>query len=72
MADKDVSKLSFEDAMAALEDVARQDGYGIVRLETGLASPDALALYRKLGYREISPFGVYVDNGSSVFMEKPL
>ncbi|MEM1298835.1 MAG: GNAT family N-acetyltransferase [Pseudomonadota bacterium] len=58
--------------VGALEDVARQDGYDLVRLETGLASPDALALYRKLGYREIAPFGTYVDNGSSVFMEKTL
>ena len=31
-----------------------------------------LALYRRLGYREIGPFGAYEDNGSSIFMEKPL
>lgn len=58
--------------VAALEDLAKADGFDLMRLETGLASPDALALYRKLGYRQIGPFGAYVDNGSSVFMEKRL
>ena len=58
--------------VTALEEIARSDGFRIVRLETGLASPDALALYRKIGYREILPFGAYEDNGSSVFMEKPV
>lgn len=56
----------------ALEDIASKEGFPLMRLETGLASPDALALYRKLGYRETGPFGVYVDNGSSVFMERAL
>ena len=58
--------------VTALEQIARSEGYPRVRLETGLASPDALALYAKLDYREIGPFGSYVDNGSSVFMEKSL
>lgn len=58
--------------VAALEDIARADGHALMRLETGLASPDALALYARLGYGEIGPFGAYVDNGSSVFMEKSL
>lgn len=58
--------------VAALEDLAREEGYRTVRLETGLASPDALALYEKTGYRKIGPFGAYDENGSSVFMEKDL
>jgi len=58
--------------VAALEDEARAFGAPIMRLETGHASPDALALYSRLGYREIGPFGSYEDNGSSVFMEKAL
>ncbi|MEM6661031.1 MAG: GNAT family N-acetyltransferase [Pseudomonadota bacterium] len=56
----------------ALEEEARAFGAPIMRLETGLASPDALALYRRMNYREVGPFGSYVDNGSSVFMEKDL
>lgn len=58
--------------VAALEDVAREAGYDLMRLETGKASPEAIALYRRLGYEETAPFGNYVDNGSSVYMEKPL
>ena len=55
-----------------LEDLARNEGHTLMRLETGLASPDALALYAKLGYQRIGPFGAYEENGSSVFMEKRL
>lgn len=58
--------------VAALEEVGRADGHKLMRLETGLASPDALALYARMGYVQIGPFGPYVDNGSSVFMEKRL
>ncbi len=58
--------------VAGLEDLGRAEGFSVMRLETGLASPDALALYRKLGYREIGAFGAYEENGSSVFMEKAL
>jgi putative acetyltransferase len=58
--------------VAELEDIASAEGFERMRLETGTASPDALALYRKIGYREIGPFGAYEANGSSVFMEKTL
>ena len=58
--------------VCGLEEIARKEGMKVMRLETGLASPDALALYRKLGYFEIGPFGSYVENGSSVFMERTL
>lgn len=56
--------------VAALEEIAKGAGLSVVRLETGLASPEAIALYKRLGYREIGPFGEYAENGSSVFMEK--
>ncbi len=55
-----------------LEATARSLGLPVMRLETGLASPDAIALYERLGYRRRGPFGAYEENGSSVFMEKPL
>ncbi|MEL6196412.1 MAG: GNAT family N-acetyltransferase [Pseudomonadota bacterium] len=58
--------------VAALEDRARAAGFRLMCLETGLASPDALALYEKLGYRHRGAFGSYVENGSSVFMERAL
>lgn len=61
-----------EAIVAALEDAARADNLPLMRLETGEASPEALRLYTRLGYSRIGPFGSYVDNGSSIFMEKPL
>lgn len=45
--------------LAALESLARELGYSHVRLETGHAQPEALALYRRLGYREIGNYGRY-------------
>lgn len=33
-----------------------------VVLETGLAQPEAIALYRRAGYEPIAPFGVYADS----------
>ena len=45
--------------LAALEGLAQELGYAHVRLETGHAQPEALALYRRLGYREIGNYGRY-------------
>lgn len=44
----------------------------LVRLETGVRQPEALALYRRNGYKEIEAFGDYTAGGSSIFMEKRL
>ena len=45
--------------LAELETVARDLGYHRVRLETGFAQPEALALYRRLGFVEIGNYGHY-------------
>jgi GNAT superfamily N-acetyltransferase len=45
--------------MRALEDAARRLGYRYIRAETGPAQPEALSLYRSVGYREIPPYGRY-------------
>lgn len=58
--------------VGALEDQARMRGLALVRLETGEASPEAIAAYARLGYARRGPFGAYRENGSSVFMEKRL
>jgi putative acetyltransferase len=58
--------------MIALEDGARDAGYNLARLETGNAQPEALGLYRKLGYQERGPFGNYKPDPLSLFMEKTL
>jgi len=47
--------------LAALEASARSDGYRRVVLETGLAQPEAIALYVSAGYRPIEGFGHYKD-----------
>ena len=44
----------------------------IARLETGIHQPEALGLYRRLGYVDRGPFGDYGDDLNSVFMEKIL
>ncbi|MEB0287970.1 GNAT family N-acetyltransferase [Cryobacterium sp. MDB1-18-2] len=45
--------------LGALEDLARELGYSRLRLETGYRQPEALAMYRSLGYTEIGNYGVY-------------
>jgi GNAT superfamily N-acetyltransferase len=42
--------------VAALENVARDSGYRIVRLDTGNQQPAALQLFRSAGYREIDDY----------------
>jgi putative acetyltransferase len=44
----------------------------LARLETGIHQPEALALYRRLGYVEREPFGGYALDPLSVFFEKLL
>ena len=56
--------------MEALESELRNRGVTLFRLETGIRQPEALGLYRKLGYRERDPFGAYRADPFSVFMEK--
>jgi putative acetyltransferase len=56
--------------LAKLETAAREAGCTIMRLETGISQPEALALYRKAGFTEIAPFGSYKPDPLSLFMEK--
>ena len=58
--------------MRFLESELQQRRVDLVRLETGVRQPEALGLYRKLGYRERGPFGAYKPDPLSVFMEKKL
>ena len=58
--------------MARIEEEARMAGKRLARLETGIHQPEALGFYRKLGYADRGPFGAYVEDSNSVFMEKPL
>lgn len=56
--------------MEYLENELRRRGIDLFRLETGVKQPEALGLYRKLGYHERGPFGAYRPDPLSVFMEK--
>ena len=55
-----------------VEAQARDDGLLLARLETGIAQPEAIALYERSGYRRCAPFGDYALDPLSVFMEKSL
>lgn len=58
--------------LAALEADASAVGLSCLRLETGIKQPEAVALYRSAGFREIAPFGGYRPDPNSLFMEKTL
>ena len=55
-----------------LEKWAAEDGFRVIRLETGNKQPEAIALYLKRGYLPIAPYGPYVDEETSLCMEKQL
>ena len=56
--------------LGALEQVARDLGDAVVRLDTGPRQVHALALYRSSGYREIPNFNA--NPAALYFAEKPL
>ena len=58
--------------MQRIEDEARLAGKNIARLETGIHQPEAIGLYRAIGYAARGPFGAYAPDPNSVFMEKSL
>jgi putative acetyltransferase len=58
--------------MLFIEDEMRREGFMLARLETGVSQPEALGLYRALGYVSCGPFGAYKLDPLSVFMEKRL
>lgn len=43
-----------------------------VRLEVGPKQPEAISLYKKLGYKDRGPFGSYRNDPLSIFMEKQI
>jgi putative acetyltransferase len=54
----------------ALEAAATAEGVRVLRLETGVRQPEALALYRRHGYTERGPFDPYQRDPLSTFFEK--
>ena len=55
-----------------IENLARAKRLELLRLETGIHQPEALTLYRRHGFTERRPFGGYVIDPLSLFMEKAL
>jgi putative acetyltransferase len=51
---------------------ARMSGLSVLRLETGIHQPEAIALYERMGFERRPPFGDYRDDPLSLFMEMRL
>jgi putative acetyltransferase len=58
--------------LAAVEAELRARGLSLATLETGHTQHEAVRLYERAGYVARGPFGLYPDNGLSLFFEKPL
>ena len=58
--------------LIALEVEAQRQGFGVVRLETGDFQPEAMALYRAAGYREIPCSGAHETGPRSHCFERRL
>jgi putative acetyltransferase len=56
--------------LAHLESYAREHDVKLLRLETGIYQPEAIALYERMGYQRIPPFGAYQPDPLSQFYEK--
>jgi GNAT superfamily N-acetyltransferase len=56
--------------LVALEEIARERGYSVIRLETGDGQPEAIALYESAGYYGIPCYGDYAQDPGSVCFEK--
>lgn len=58
--------------VAAIEASAAEAVRERVVLETGPRQPEAIAMYRALGYRPVAPFGYYADTDGSLHLGKEL
>ncbi len=56
--------------LSELENWAKQSGYQTCVLETGIRQPEAIALYKKTGYKRIANYGQYIGVETSVCFEK--
>lgn len=58
--------------LAELESIAADDGVRVLRLETGVKQPEALGLYRSVGFAATPLYEPYVGSRFSVCFAKPL
>jgi ribosomal protein S18 acetylase RimI-like enzyme len=61
-----------ERILGRLGDEARAHGLSVLRLETGVHQRAAIALYERVGFRRIAPFGPYTDDPLSLCYETRL
>ena len=55
-----------------LEAYTREHQIKTLRLETGIHQLEAIGLYERMGFKNIPPFGEYVDDPLSKFFEKKI
>ncbi|MEP3051650.1 MAG: GNAT family N-acetyltransferase [Erythrobacter sp.] len=69
-----VGKGAGKGLLAFILNEARDAGYGMIKLETGISEvfEPANGLYRAFGFAECEPFGGYEDNGHNRFYELKL
>jgi putative acetyltransferase len=58
--------------LGVIEDEARRLGIKVIRLEVGVRQTEAFNLYMRAGYTPIDPFGTYVGDPLSRYLEKTL
>lgn len=56
--------------LRCLNEYARERELGILRLETGIYEVEAIGLYTGFGFERRAPFGEYVEDPLSVYLEK--
>lgn len=55
-----------------LSSYAQSKGVTLLRLETGIHQHEAIALYERMGFYRIPPFGEYREDPLSLFYEKAI
>jgi len=55
-----------------LEEYTREHQIKTLRLETGIHQLEAIGLYERMGFKNIPPFGEYMDDPLSRFFEKKI
>ncbi len=58
--------------LSRLEEIARELGFSVIRLETGIHQHEALKLYERFGFVRRAPFGEYTHDPVSLCYEKRL
>ena len=61
-----------KELLLLLESWAKEKGYKRAVLETGIKQPEAISLYKYLGYTLIPNYGIYKELNTSICMEKIL